>query len=229
MASQTLIGDTVAKVQEEVFENAPLKRVVKTVKKEKKAEEKRIVSEAYAEAIETPHVNSDGKQLFAPLLIGDSVSAGCVDEFYRVFPNGCIDAVVNRNMWESPYQLYADAGQVGDYVVFCLGTNNALVDWQVDEMLAPVSEDKKIILVNIRAPRDWESQTNKELAAAAERHPNVVALVDWYSASAGHDEYFYDDGIHLTNNGPEAYIGLIQDAIEESIAKDALAKVVAGR
>ena len=145
------------------------------------------------------------------------MSAGAVDEFYAVFPHGHIDAVVSRNIWESPYADYLAADQVGDYVVFCLGTNNAVVDWQIDdELLGPVAQDKHVLLVNTRNTREWLESTNAELAAACERHDNVT-LVDWYGASQGHDEYFAGDGTHLTPEGAQAYIGLIRDTLESSL------------
>ena len=171
----------------------------------------------YDELFNTEHMNDAGAMIFDPLLIGDSVAAGCENEFYRTFPYGHSDAVVNRNIWESPYQFYLENNQVGEYVVFCLGTNTAVVDEQIDEVLNIVGPDKKVILVNIRCPRDWETQTNRAIASAPERHSNVVAVVDWYGASAGHDEYFYEDGIHVNDAGAKAYIALIQQAIESSI------------
>ncbi len=159
------------------------------------------------------HYNSAGVQIYEPLLIGDSVAAGCVDQFYAAFPYGHIDAEVARNVWESPYADYDQAGQVGQYVVFCLGTNNAVVDWQIDdELLNVVSDDKTVFFVNTRSPQSWTDSTNETIANIPSRHPNVI-VVDWYSASAGHDEYFAGDGTHLTEEGAQAYIALIQQAI----------------
>ena len=173
--------------------------------------------DTYNELFNTEHMNDAGALIFDPLLIGDSVAAGCENEFYRAFPYGHSDAVVSRNIWESPYQFYLENNQVGEYVVFCLGTNNAVVDEQIDEILNIVGPDKKVVLVNIRCPRDWEAQTNRAIAEAPSRHSNVVAVVDWYGESAGHDEYFYEDGIHVNSDGAKAYIALIQQAIENSI------------
>ena len=182
----------------------------------KQAEEQQR-QDKYDELFNTEHMNSSGSLIFDPLLIGDSVAAGCENEFYRTFPYGHSDAEVNRNIWESPYAFYSENNQVGEYVVFCLGTNNAVIDEQIDEILNIVGPNKKVVLVNIRCPRDWEAQTNKAIADAPKRHSNVVAVVDWYSASAGHDEYFYEDGIHVNNEGAKAYISLIQQAIQDSI------------
>ena len=169
----------------------------------------------YAQVFGEQHLNAAGEPIYEPLLIGDSVSAGAIDAFYETYPYGCIDSVVNRNIWESTYTDYLDADQVGDYVVFCLGTNNAVVDWQIDDLLWPVSSDKHVIMVNTRNTQDWCESTNAEIAAAAERYPNVT-VIDWYGESEGHDEYFAGDGTHLTDEGAHAYIGLINQAIEKS-------------
>ena len=100
-------------------------------------------------------------------------------------------------------------------MVFCLGTNNVVEGWQIDdELLKPVAKDKKVFLVNIRTPEDYESYTNKALADAVDRNENVVGLIDWYNASAGHDEYFWGDGTHLTPDGEQAYLSLISDTIK---------------
>ena len=172
---------------------------------------------AYDAIFNTPHTNSAGQPLYEPLLIGDSVAEGATDEFNRVFPYGHIDAVTSRNIWESPYPQYAEADQVGDYVVICLGTNNAVVDWQIDdELLHVVPETKKVFMVNTRNDAEWLESTNAEINRTPERHPNVT-VIDWFGASEGHDEYFVGDGTHLTEEGQRAYIALIQDALRSSL------------
>ncbi|MBE6470717.1 MAG: acyltransferase [Coriobacteriaceae bacterium] len=159
--------------------------------------------------------NDAGEPIYEPLVIGDSVAAGTDDAFSSFFPCGKLDAEVGRNIWQSPYADYAAADQVGEYVVFCLGTNNAVEDWQIDdELLKPVAKDKKVFLVNIRAPEDFEASTNRALAEAVERNENVVGLIDWYGASTGHDEYFWGDGTHLTPEGEQAYLSLIADSVK---------------
>jgi hypothetical protein len=45
------------------------------------------------------------------------------------------------------------------------------------------------------------------------RYPNAV-LVDWYSASVEHPEYFVEDGIHLRIEGQRVYAGLIAEALD---------------
>ena len=169
----------------------------------------------YDEAFGIKHLNAVGAQVYEPLLIGDSISAGAIDAFYETYPYGFIDALVNRNIWESTYGDYLESDQVGDYVVFCLGTNNAVVDWQIDELLAPVSANKTVVMVNTRNTQDWCQSTNEQIMAAPDRYDNVIT-VDWYAASEGHDEYFAGDGTHLTDEGAHAYIALIDEALRSS-------------
>ena len=192
-------------------------RVNKEIDKAFKEEQRKLDQEAYDEIFLTEHLNDRGGIMYDPVLIGDSVAAGCENEFYKTFPNGHSDAIVNRNIWESPYGYYCSEDLAGTYVVFCLGTNNAVVDEQIDELIATVPEGKRVILVNIRCPRDWEAQTNEAIANAPSRHPNIVSIVDWYGLSAGHDEFFYEDGIHLNEVGAKAYISFIQQAIEADV------------
>lgn len=160
-----------------------------------------------------PVYNAAGELIYEPLLIGDSVSLGAEAEFYNVFPNGCLDSVTSRNIWEAPYDEYAEGERVGSFVVFCLGTNNAVVDWQMDDLLWPVPDDKIVVLVNTRSNTDWMNSTNAAINATPDRYPNV-SVADWYSASEGHEEYFAGDGTHLTEEGAEAYIELIRAELE---------------
>jgi hypothetical protein len=65
-----------------------------------------------------------------------------------------------------------------------------------------------VVVVNVKAPRPWESANNAVLAANAARYTNAV-LVDWHGAGSAHPEYFWDDGIHLRPEGAQAYTALV--------------------
>lgn len=185
---------------------------------QREKERKQAAKNAYENLFMTQHANAAGEPIFEPLLVGDSVPAGALGEFYETFPYGYADAVVGRNIWESTYEDYLKSNQVGTYVVFCLGTNGAVDDAQIDELLSKVTDDKKVILVNTRSTYfDWDDVTNAALARAPERHPNIVAVADWYSASENHPEYFIYDGTHLLPEGAVAYISLIDETIRKSL------------
>ena len=174
----------------------------------------------------TPHYNEAGGPVYEPLLIGDSVSLGAEAAFYETFPYGHLDSVVSRNIWESPYGDYLEDDSVGEFVIFCLGTNNAVVDGQIDDLLADVADDKWVIMVNNRSTTDWVGSTNDTITRAPERHPNVT-VVDWHGASAGHPEYFAGDGTHLTAEGARAYVDLIQEAVNADYEKSNVSRLAA--
>ena len=149
-----------------------------------------------------------------PLLICDSVAETASDQFARAFPAGHLDFEIGRNFWNAPYSDYADAGQVGEYVVFCLGSNGNVEQWHVDDLMSKIEDDKRVFFVNTRCPEVFEQATNQVLADAVDRYDNVVGLIDWYGASEGHDEYFDGDGEHLTPTGADAYMALIEVAVK---------------
>jgi len=149
------------------------------------------------------------------LLIGDSVSVRAIPAFEDVFPYGHIDSLINRQLYEAPaiYQNYLDQGLVGDVVVFALGTNGYVTDEQIDELMKLVGDQKHVWFVNTRSTEDYVYETNDALQRAADRYSNVE-LIDWYSYSDGHEEYFDGDGTHLTNESAELYTYLIFDTVK---------------
>ena len=148
------------------------------------------------------------------LMIGDSVSVRAIPQFEETFPYGAIDAAVNRQLYagQETFDYYNDQDIVGGVVVFALGTNGAATDEQIDELVAAAGPGRQVFFVNTRSPQSWVGQTTGAMFDAVDRHDNVH-VIDWYTASAGHDEYFDGDGTHLTEEGARAYIGLVHDAV----------------
>ena len=164
------------------------------------------------------------------LMIGDSVSVRAIPNFTGTFPYGAIDAAVNRQLTvgEDVYRSYAEQGIVGDIVVFALGTNGQVTDEQLDDLLGEVGTDKHVFFVNTRSPQTWMAETNAALERAADRYGNVQ-VIDWYSASAPHGDWFDGDGTHLSQDGAQAYIDLVHDAIADLLPEhkpnDEVAKI----
>lgn len=148
------------------------------------------------------------------LMIGDSVSVRAIPQFEEAFPYGALDAAVNRQLYagQETFDFYNGQNIVGGVVVFALGTNGAASDEQIDELVAAAGPDRQVFFVNTRSPQSWVGQVNGAMFDAVDRYDNVH-VIDWYTASADHDEYFDGDGTHLTEEGALAYIGLIHDAV----------------
>ncbi len=64
----------------------------------------------------------------------------------------------------------------------------------------------------MRVPKEWEGQVNgllDEMASAS-----GATVFDWHRVSEGHDEWFLDDGVHLTPEGRLAFAGALATAIQ---------------
>lgn len=149
------------------------------------------------------------------LMIGDSVSVRAIPAFQEKFPYGAIDAAVNRQLYtgQDIYDTYASQNMVGDVVVFALGTNGVATDEQLDTIVNDVGADKHIWLINTRSTTSWMAETNAALQRAADRYDNVE-LIDWYSLSADHGDWFDGDGTHLSETGAQAYVDMVYSAVQ---------------
>ncbi|WP_099994912.1 acyltransferase family protein [Staphylococcus pseudintermedius] len=186
-----------------------------------------------------PQLEIDGfvvkgnKQKYAswkPLLIGDSVMVDIGDDFRSFVPKADINGKVGRQLVEATslakrqYQSYRDKN---DIVVLELGTNGDFTEKQLNSLLEQFGE-ADIYLVNTRVPRSYESHVNQVLAKAAKKRANVT-LVDWYSRSENHTEYFAPDGIHLQPPGVRALTNSIIQAIEKiTVRRKRISKKIIG-
>ncbi len=151
--------------------------------------------------------------------VGDSAMLGAVDALEQEMPNlVLIDAQGSR---QAPAAIdllrqYRATGHLGDVVVVHIGNNGPLTAEQFDEMMGVLEGVRKVLVVNLTVPPNVADPVavpnDAVLAGGVRRYPNKAVLVDWYSASAGHPEYFWD-GIHLTPQGARAYADLISSHV----------------
>lgn len=148
------------------------------------------------------------------LAIGDSVMVGATSELHKAIGDIEIDAKVSRQAKAALTVVQADrdAGKLGDAVVLHIGTNGPFSVERFDAMMDALKTVPRVIVVNTKVPRRWEHINNTMLAEAVARYPNV-RLVDWYTASIDHPEYFRHDGIHLKPTGARRYAELIAQAV----------------
>jgi peptidoglycan/LPS O-acetylase OafA/YrhL len=148
--------------------------------------------------------------------IGDSVLINPTPYLKKKFPNITIDAKVSRQMRHAQdiVTTLKQKNQLGDIVVIQLGTNSPFPDKTLTSLIEAIGKNRKILLVNVRVPRPWESVVNKSLAVNSKKYPNTT-VVDWYSTSAKHNEYFVKDGVHLKPAGAKAYAEMIERAIQK--------------
>ncbi|MGI6220864.1 MAG: acyltransferase family protein [Coriobacteriales bacterium] len=161
-------------------------------------------------------------KVYDVLLIGDSISVRPTPYFQETFPNGLIDAAINRQMSEAQeiFETYDKQGAVGDTVVFAVGTNGPITTELINSLIDAVGSSRQIYFVNLRAPDDFIDANNEVIQQAVDSHDNVH-LIDWHSLSAGHEEYFDGDGTHLTEEASAIYIEMIREALGYQTPTDA--------
>ncbi len=159
--------------------------------------------------------------------IGDSVMEGAltnitnegVEEAFRqdmssIAVDVTVTATQNRQWYELPDILrdLKSQGELGEVVVIHLGNNGVIDEDMVADAFELLKDTEKVMLVNVRVPRRWENKVNGLITAAVETYENAE-LVDWYTLSNDHPEYFNSDGVHMAPFGGRYYIDAIITAI----------------
>ncbi|MDP4178459.1 MAG: acyltransferase family protein [Bacillota bacterium] len=149
------------------------------------------------------------------LAIGDSIMLDIDDSLKTTYPNITTDGKIGRQMYQVPElaQNYASFNEPNNAVILELGTNGYFTDEQIDTVIQSFSKTH-IYLVNVRVPREWESLVNESLRKKADEYGNVT-LVDWYSSSINHPEYFDGDGVHLLPEGIKTLTSLISQSFTD--------------
>ncbi|MDN4618482.1 acyltransferase family protein [Paenibacillus sp. PsM32] len=186
-----------------------------TTETSKTGTEEKKSNSTHKEPVKTTEVDTiSGKGISA---IGDSVMLDVAPYLSEAMPGIVIDGKIGRQLTEASgvVQQLSRNGQLGHKVILELGTNGSFTKEQLDDLLADLKSDsvKKIIVVNTRVPRPWESVVNQALSDAAAEDSRIT-IIDWYSASAGQDSYFAPDGVHLNPSGARAYAALVVKALK---------------
>ena len=170
------------------------------------ADEKRVMSATLKKPL------LDG--VYDVVFIGDSVSLGANQQLNDEFPHRLIDTAGSRQVSEAIpiLQDYLDKGVVDDTVVLSLSTNGYAETAELEQLMSMCGPDRTVWFVNIRVPDERCEPNNAAIEKCVSAHDNA-RLIDWYSASAGHDDWLIEDGIHLTWEGRDAYAKLIVDTM----------------
>lgn len=148
------------------------------------------------------------------LFIGDSVMLGAYRELKETFPKeALVDAKESRQITALPEILKKHKDLVSyQQIVIGLGTNGVLTDDAIEQTMS-LLKDKKVYWVNIKVPTGWQETINATLAKLPNQYSNIT-MIDWYSESQNHPEFFYDDETHLNESGRTAYAKYIASVIQ---------------
>lgn len=139
--------------------------------------------------------------------VGDSVLAASSATLQEIFPNMYVDAKVGRQVGEAipVLQSLAQSGKLADTVLLSEGTNGPYSEQELDQIMAIVGKERKLYWINVHVPtRRWQDQVNNDLKVAAKKYPNLK-VIDWYTYSKDHPEWFYDDNVHPNPEGLKYY------------------------
>lgn len=151
---------------------------------------------------------------------GDSIMLGTRAYLELAFGSDiAVDAEVSRQFSQLPktiadYKSDPDNPPLGDVVIIHLGTNGFLNSRVFDETMEQLETTQRVLFVNVRVPRTWEDEVNRQLAGGVERWDNAY-LVDWHGYSAGQEDDWINptDGVHMVREGALAYTQLLQASI----------------
>ena len=152
-------------------------------------------------------------------IYGDSVLLGAREELLARFPemNVSVDAVEDRSLLAAIEPLRTAGPALGDIVVLDLGYNDgddpAVFRSRVDDAMTAMQGIRRVIWLNQHEWRPGRAGMNAELAAAAQRYPNLD-VVDWNAEVQAHPETVYADQIHLTPSGQEAMATLVRQRVD---------------
>jgi peptidoglycan/LPS O-acetylase OafA/YrhL/lysophospholipase L1-like esterase len=147
--------------------------------------------------------------------IGDSVMVDTENALRAQISGIYVDARVGRHTSGGVAVLrrLRDAHRLGDVVVIHLGTNGRLNSGDFDELMSVLTDVQRVVFVNLKVPRSWETPDNRAIAAGVKRYPNTV-LVDWHNRwhECG-SHVFWNDGVHPTPSGAACYARMVAAAI----------------
>ena len=145
--------------------------------------------------------------------VGDSVMLGSAKKLksYGI----TVDASKNRQVIDAVqiFNYYKSVNELGDVVVIHLGTNGITKAATFERILKPLASVKRVVILTMRVPGRASEQLNNEVINnLPATHPNV-SILDWYTLSKPHPEWFNSDGIHPNALGQDNYVALILQAI----------------
>ena len=146
-------------------------------------------------------------------VLGDSVVLGARKAIKDTIPGARVDAEVSRmpGAFTGRVKKLDRREKLANVVVVHPASNGVINDEILRNILGPLTDYQRVVVVNASVPRTWEKPNNRLIKKIAADYPNVV-VADWKSVSDGRSDYFVSDGVHLTSEGASAFAKLIKDS-----------------
>ncbi|MCG7378699.1 hypothetical protein MH215_16955 [Paenibacillus sp. ACRSA] len=150
-------------------------------------------------------------------VIGDSVLVGIEPYLKEKLPKVIVEGKVGRQMSQANKLTdeLREQGKLGEHIIIELGTNGPFSKDQLRSLLTSLSDAKQVLVVTTRVPRRWQDIVNSNIEEVVPEFNNAK-IVDWYTASEGKDEFFYQDGVHLKPDGSRFYASLLIEGLKSN-------------
>lgn len=150
------------------------------------------------------------------VVFGDSVVLSGLDPIKATLGEISIDAEVGRQPIEisERIELRRKERRLGNDIVIHMGTNGVIARSDLEPILQELSDRRRVVLVNVKVPRNWMDESNAMINELVPLYPNV-RLADWASVADGQRGYFGPDGVHLSKTGGEAFAALIKQTLDQ--------------
>lgn len=239
MAIITLIGCVKAPTSTKIAANAIDKHIQKSAKTVDKNNEKLMKSKKSFAKDDTYKIHQDGNataykklnkqqknlakkfnlspsdvltaQKMSITAIGDSILLDTSGDLQSIFGHAYVDAKVSRQAYQAPdiIKSIKAKGMLAHNVLINLGTNSPLTQDQVNNIIKAIGSGHNIFWVNTLVPtQNWQNEVNNIIAKNAKKRKHFY-MIDWYSLSKKHNEWFGSDQIHPNPQGSVGYTNLI--------------------
>ncbi|UQS82761.1 acetyltransferase [Bombilactobacillus folatiphilus] len=184
------------------------------VKKWQKLAQKHPVNQRY-QKLGISQFDLQRAQDLPALAVGDSVMVDGSDGLRAIFPKMVINADVSRGIEAAITTLsnYKDQNALPQTIIMGIGTNGAISEKQVVQVLNLAGAKRQVFWINVHVPtRSWEKSVNDLLQSESQKYHNLH-VIDWYEYSQAHPKWFYDDQVHTNDQGSKYYSTLIAKSI----------------
>lgn len=160
-------------------------------------------------------------------VVGDSIVVAVSPDLYDKMPEAQIDAAEGRTIAKALpiIKTMGASGQIRQTLVLSVTANSTILDGQLDEVLAAMPADSKLVLVTGYGPRNlsWIEYSNTKIHEFASQHSERVIIADWNSAIRQalqtQSGLLTSDGVHPEAAGQELYARVVEQAIAKAQKK----------
>ncbi|MBS6433797.1 MAG: acyltransferase [Rothia mucilaginosa] len=160
-------------------------------------------------------------------VVGDSIVVAVSPDLYDKMPEAQIDAAEGRTIAKALpiIKTMGASGQIRQTLVLSVTANSTILDGQLDQVLAAMPADSKLVLVTGYGPRNlsWIEYSNTKIHEFASQHSDRVIIADWNSAIRQalqtQSGLLTSDGVHPEAAGQELYARVVEQAIAKAQKK----------